>query len=107
MYCLGCGFYGSPATDNLCSICYKEALKKKQQPPSDARPSVSSQQSVAGVASFTTASPSFNPMPAPSSSMDTAQPTVPALPQTSSSSSELLSKDVSHFIIFDLTFDKP
>lgn len=38
----GCGFYGNPATDGLCSLCYKEQLKKKQQLPTNTPASLSS-----------------------------------------------------------------
>ena len=31
----GCGFYAASGNEGLCSVCYKDAVKKKQAPPTN------------------------------------------------------------------------
>lgn len=83
----GCGFYGSPATDGLCSLCFKENLKKKQQPPVSAA-TVSASQTVSGN------SGSLQSFSSPASAGTTAQPTIPTIPQSTTDLSS--PKEVTH-----------
>lgn len=89
----GCGFYGSPATDGLCSLCYKEALKKKQQPPNTAPSNTGSGGSATNFGSTTVPSS----VPVAPSSIDTAQPTIPVIVPPTTTTTDLMKEVSDHY----------
>jgi len=68
----GCGFYAASGNEGLCSVCYKEAVKKKQAPPTNMPASFSSTSS----SSLQSLSNKEEAASATPTALETAQPTV-------------------------------
>lgn len=97
----GCGFYSNAGNEGLCSVCYKDIVKKKQAPPtnmpSSLGPAPGSMASLSIDESNLDISPSSGRSSShmdatPPASLNTATPTVPVIPsntQTDKSCEEL------------------
>ncbi|XP_059083995.1 uncharacterized protein LOC131881216 isoform X1 [Tigriopus californicus] len=74
----GCGFYGNAGSEGYCSVCYKEVIKKKQQPPTNMPSSLAPTHGTMASLSIDEAC-SISPTassPLKSTSLNTASPTV-------------------------------
>jgi len=80
----GCGFYSNAGNEGLCSVCYKDVVKKKQAPPtnmpasfSPAPNSMASLSIEEGAVASSMVAMGARPTPV---TLDTATPTVPVIP---------------------------
>jgi predicted nucleic acid binding AN1-type Zn finger protein len=69
----GCGFYSNNGTDGLCSVCYKDMVKKKQQPPTNMQATLAPTPGAMASLSIDESSSASSPA---KTSVDTALPTV-------------------------------
>jgi len=94
----GCGFYSNAGNEGLCSVCYKDIVKKKQAPPTNLPASFSPAPNSMANLSLDAESQLGFPAPADQSgggggaaggpgSLDTGCPTVPCIPPSGPSGS--------------------
>jgi len=79
----GCGFYANSGNEGLCSVCYKEFVKKKQAPPTNMPASFSPAPSSNHLSSNTEDKESASetsPAGPSACALDTAQPTIATVP---------------------------
>jgi len=73
----GCGFYSNAGNEGLCSVCYKDIVKKKQAPPTTLPSSFSPAPNSMASLSIEEGAASSLQNPA---ALDTATTTVPVIP---------------------------
>jgi len=98
----GCGFYSNAGNEGLCSVCYKDIVKKKQAPPTNMPSSLGPAPGSMASLSIDESSSGAVALPSNSShvhmgganaspSLDTGTPTVPVItqnPETEKSSED-------------------
>jgi len=90
----GCGFYSNAGNEGLCSVCYKDIVKKKQAPPTNMPTSFSpAPSSMASLSIEEGASASC--MGGMGATLDTATPTVPVIPHMGQASDKIAEVEMS------------
>jgi len=84
----GCGFYSNAGNEGLCSVCYKDVVKKKQGPPTHMPSSFSpAPNSMASLSIDEAAAKAGACGGSLGAALETATTTVPCIPMASSSNS--------------------